>query len=433
MNPGRLRALSEAYRGRGSRDDAGSGLDPRARAVVTGPVGWTWAGTVLLASTMALIATGVYCISLTSGLERSGLSGPALRQAVFAGLGVVAAGVVALPHYRRAVYFVWPLAAVVVGLLVFVLIPWVPEEIVRPRNGARRWINLGVADFQPSELAKVAFVLVMAAYLRYRSNHRKLRGLVAPSLIAFVPMGLVLVEPDLGTALLFMPTLIAMLIAAGARLAHLISAGALGAGFAAAVVITSLALAPAERYPLLREHQVERIRAVMDQFTGDERFAQERGFQGRQAMTLVGAGGLAGHAEPRSRALIHFSRLPERHNDMIFAVFANRFGLVGVVGLLGLYAAWVGSALAVAARCKDPFGRLVCVGFGTLVATQMGVNVGMTLGILPITGMTLPFVSYGGSSLLMGMVMVGLVVNVSVRRPEYLWRRSFEFDEREEG
>lgn len=403
-----------------------------ARSVSQPPILLVNAGWVVLGATLALCGVGIYCIDLAGGLEGGvGLTGTAKRQGVFVLIGLVAAMVVALPHYRRYVHLAWPLAAVTIALLVFLLIPFVPESIVRPVKGGRRWINVGVTDFQPSEVAKVVFVLAEASYLRYRKNHRSVLGLVVPGLIAVVPMGLILVEPDLGTALLFMPALIAMLIAAGARLVHLFSAGAIGLTFAIVVVVASLGLARAERYPLLREHQVERIQAVVEQFRGDDRFVHERGFQGKQATTLVGAGRWTGTNPEKARALVYFSSLPERHNDMIFAVYTVRFGLLGAIGLLGLYGAWVGGALWVAASCKDPFGRLVCVGLGTLIATQMGINIGMTIGLLPITGMTLPFVSYGGSSLVMGFVMVGLVVNIAMRRPQYLWQRSFEFDDDE--
>jgi cell division protein FtsW (lipid II flippase) len=406
-----------------------SGVDRRARAVAPGRYALANAGWLVVGSALALSVIGIYTIDVSSGMGSGGPSRWAVRQAVFLVIGVAAAGAVAWPSYRRAIPLVWVFGLAVVGLLVFVLLPFVPEEIVRAKNGARRWINVGVTEFQPSELAKVAFVLVMASYLRYRRNHRSVRGLVGPSLIAFVPMGLILVEPDLGTATLFVPTLLAMLVAAGARLKHLVSAGVLAGVFAAVVVLLSLGLAEADRYPLLREHQVERIRAVIDQFRGDERFVQDRGFQGRQAMTLGGAGGVWGHGEEHSRALAHFSALPERHNDMIFAVLLNRFGFVGAAVTLGLYLVWVLGALLVAANCKDPFGRLVAVGIAAIVAAQMGVNVGMTLGLLPITGMTLPFVSYGGSSLVVVWMMVGLVVNVGIRRPAYLWQKSFEFDD----
>lgn len=383
---------------------------------------------VVFGASVLLSLIGVHAISITSGLEGGMLSGVALKQAVFLFLGIMVAGVVAAPSYRRLPAFTPLLAAATVGLLVFVLLPFVPESIVEPRNGARRWISLGFTDFQPSELAKVVYVLVLAGYLRYRKNYRRFTGLIPPAIIALVPMSLILVEPDLGTALVFMPALLAMLVAAGAKLWHLFVTCAFGVGFGVVVLAASLFFAtrPEPSYPLLRPHQVERIQAVMDT---EGRYDHDQGFQGKQARTLVGAGGLTGHSVSKSRALVHFSRVPEPHNDMIFAVVVNRFGLLGGATLLGLYGLWIGGALWVAARCKEPFGRLIVVGFAAIVFTQMFVNVGMTLGILPITGMTLPFVSYGGSSLLMGFVMVGLIFNVAMRRAPYLWQPYFEYDD----
>lgn len=427
MKPARINEIAVSLRTSASRP--AHALEHRAQPVHKHRIRISNPAWLTIAASVALTAVGAYCIQISSSLTPDGIAGTALRQAIFAVVGLVCAGAVAIPHYRRLVLLVWPIAAVVVALLVFLLIPFVPEAIVRSRNGSRRWIDLGVTEFQPSELAKIAFVLVLAAWLRYRSHHRRILGLIVPSMIALVPMGLILVEPDLGTSLLFLPTLLAMLVAAGARMVHLIAAVVSGVGFAVAVAVLSLMFAARGEYPLLRPHQVDRIQAVVDQVKGDTRFVQERGFQGRQAQTLVGAGGIWGHDEDRARALVHFSALPERHNDMVFAVFANRFGLVGVAGLLGLYFLWVVGALAAAAQCKDPFGRLIAVGFAAMVMTQAAINIGMTIGLLPITGMTLPFVSYGGSSLIASYLMVGLIFSVAARRPQYLWRRSFEFDE----
>ena len=428
MNPRQISDLVTLHQRTSGRFDLEN--ETRARAVTRSSIVWWQPGWLVMLSTIMLCLVGVYCINITSGLGTGEWTRTALRQGIFAVIGIIGAALVVVPHYRRMIHFSWPLAALMIALLIFLLIPFIPESIVRPRNGgARRWINIGITEFQPSELAKIAFVLVMASYLRFRRNHRSIRGLFLPSLIAFVPMALILVQPDLGTAVLFMPALVAMLIAAGAKLRHLFSALGLGAVFAIVVVVLSLFFAQQNEYPLLRPHQVDRIAALIDQFEGDERHIQDRGFQGKQAITLVGAGGIAGHPEPYARALIVFSGLPERHNDMIFAVFANRFGLIGIMVLLVLYAAWVGGALWVAAMCRDPFGRLVCVGLAAMVATQAGVNVGMTIGLLPITGMTLPFVSYGGTSLVAGFLMAGLILNIALRRPAYLSRKSFEFDD----
>lgn len=406
-------------------------LNESARAEA--PPKWQWAtyGWLVIGASIALCVIGLYGIRLSGGLN--GLSGPLsvsslfVRQVVYALLGLCVAVAVVFVHYRWLAYFAWAMAAGTVALLIFVLLPFVPEALVTPRNGARRWISLGVADFQPSELAKVVFVLVMAVYLRYSVNHRRFLGLFQPALITMVPVALILVEPDLGTALLFLPTLIAMLIAAGAKLRHLLVTVGLALAFASGVLVVSLSLAKHDRYPLLRPHQVQRIQAVVEQFKGDERFAHTRGFQGRQARMLIGAGGLSGHPEQKSRALIEYSKLPEKHTDMIYPVLVNRFGFTGAIVIILLYALWVAGAAVVAANCKDPFGRLVVIGCATMLAAQATINIGMTLGLLPITGMTLPYVSYGGSSLLMAFLVSGLIFSIAVRPPGRLWRPSFEF------
>ncbi|MFI4855351.1 MAG: FtsW/RodA/SpoVE family cell cycle protein [Phycisphaerales bacterium JB065] len=408
-------------------------LDDRARAEAAPKLQWATYGWLVVATSLLLCGLGMYGIALSGGL--TGMSGQLdvqaliLRQAAYAGLGLLVAAAVVFVHYRWYAYFSWAMAAATIVLLIFVLLPFVPEVLVTPRNGARRWISLGIADFQPSELAKVVYVLIMAVYLRFSVSHRRFFGLFQPALITLIPVGLILVEPDLGTALLFLPALLAMLIAAGAKLWHLIATGAVAMLFAAAVLTLSLSLAKSDQYPLLRPHQVQRIQAVIERFKGDERFDQGRGFQGRQARMLIGAGGFSGHPEAKSRALIEYSKLPEKHTDMIFPVLVNRFGFTGALCIILLYALWIGGAAVVAANCKDPFGRLVIVGCTTMMATQASINIGMTLGIFPITGMTLPFVSYGGSSLLMGFLVVGLILNIALRPPGRLWRRSFEFDD----
>lgn len=386
------------------------------------------AGWLTLASALALCAVGIHCIDLARPGSGAWIGSPAGRQTIFVLVGLIAGAMCVLPHYRRFAPLSWPIMGVVLALLVFVLVPFVPESIVAPRNGARRWINVGITDFQPSEIAKIAFVLACAAYLRYRDNYRRLIGLIPPALIAFAPMLLILVEPDLGTALLFIPALVAMLIAAGAKMRHLITTGSLGLIFGLVVSALSLVFAAQGKYPLLRPHQVERIQAVADRIKGDERYSDDRGFQGRQAMTLIGAGGMAGHSFEKSSNLVRYSALPEAHNDMIFAVVVNRFGLIGAVGVLGLYFVFFASSLMVAATCKDPFGRLLVVGLAAMIVTQLAINVGMNVGLLPITGMTLPFVSAGGSSLVAGFLSVGLIFNIAMRRPPLLWRKSFEYD-----
>jgi len=371
-------------------------------------------------ASLALCALGVYTMNLTAGVQSAGIGVYAKKQLALLLVALIAGGVTVIPHYRLIGRMIPLLIVAVLAALVLLLIPFVPEFLVTPRNGARRWINLVVMDFQPSELAKVVYVLAIAYYLRYRKNYRSLQGLIPPAIITFIPMGLVLVEPDLGTALLFLPALFAMLIAAGAKLKHL-----------AAVVLVAMVVAPS-MYPLLQPHQKDRIDAVLRQMVGDTAATGDNiNYQGLKAQTLIGSGGIVGLGAAKSRTVVHYNRLPEDHNDMIFSVVINRFGLFGGLLVMGLYLLWLLGATLTAAMCKDPFGRLLVVGLSAMIAAQVIVNIGMNLGLLPITGMTLPFVSYGGASLVVAFIMTGLIVNVAMRRPALLTRQSFEYDDDE--
>jgi rod shape determining protein RodA len=377
----------------------------------------------LLAS-LALSLLGIYAIDLGAAWSASapdgnapGLSSTALRQAIFLPIGLLAALVVATPHYRWLGYFSWVLAGLVLAFLIFLLIPGVPTWLVTPRNGARGWISLGIVDFQPAELAKIAFTLVVAWYLRFRKNHRRFIGLIPPGLIAAGPIALITLQPDLGTACLFVPVLFAMLVAAGAKLRHL------------AIIVLLAAMALPASYPVLRPHQQERILGLIKQLQGDKSADQDINMQSVTAQRLIAAGGSLGMPAPAARALVHFNRLPERHNDMIFAVISTRFGFVGGLILLAIYLLWILGAILTAASTHDPFGRLICVGLAAFTAAQVFINVGMNLGVLPIIGITLPFISYGGSSLVTVWAMSGLIFSVALRRPRPPFRESFDYDE----
>jgi rod shape determining protein RodA len=365
------------------------------------------AGWVVLALALGLSLVGVYAVDLATNPSPEGtwdLSAQAWKQVVFLILGVLGGVLIALPHYKLLAYVAWPAAFASLGLLVFLLVPGVPSWLVSPVNGARAWISLPGFNLQPSEPAKVAYVLFVALYLRRREAPEHFRDLLAPGVLTLVPMGLITLQPDLGTAVLFVPSLFGMLVTAGARLRHL-----------ALVVCLALAAAPAA-YPLLMPHQQARIRALVQQIQGDRSQEHRDNFQSFTAQRLIGAGGLTGQPEPRSRALVHFNRLPEAHNDMVFSVVANRFGLVGSVVLTLGFVAYFAGALAIAAMCKDRFGRLVAVGVSAFIAAQVVINIGMNIGLLPIIGVTLPFVSYGGSSLLTCWAMTGLLFSIAMRR-----------------
>jgi rod shape determining protein RodA len=396
-------------------------------AVALTRIGPAW---LTISASLALSAIGIYTIDVASGLRAAAPGadaatvaslGPiAMRQAIYTGAGIAVGIAVMIPSYRTLGAASWLLLLVAVAMLVFLLIPGVPASIVRPRNGARSWIDLGPMDLQPSEFAKIAWVLTLAWYLRYRANHRTLLGLLPPAILTAIPVGLIVLQPDLGTVLLFIPALFAILVAAGAKLKHL-----------SLIVALAMLAAPAA-YPILRPHQQERIVGLFMQLKGDTSADQDINMQQVTAQRLIGAGGITGLPEAHSRALLQYNALPERHNDMIFAVLCNRFGMLGGVGVLLLYLLWSLGALWTAARCTEPVGRLVPIGFVGFLLAQVVVNAGMNLGILPVIGITLPFVSHGGSSMLAMWIMTGLVASVALRRPRTgMLRKSFEYDDDE--
>ncbi len=370
-----------------------------------------------LLAALALSLLGVYAIDLAERADPADpISHAATKQLFFIALGAGACLSLAVIHYRFAAYIATPAMLLTIALLVFLLLPFVPTSIVSRRNGARAWIDLGVFLVQPAELAKIAVVLAVARFLRYRSQHRRLLGLVPPALITAVPVALIILQPDLGSASLFIPALFAMLLAAGARIRHL-----------ALIVAVALIIGPAT-YPVLRPHQQERIVALIRQIEGDRTTARDINFQSFTAQDIAAAGGVTGSPDPRTRSLVHYNRLPEAHNDMIFAVITNRFGLAGALATLALILTWVLCALATSAMTRDPFARLICVGLAAFIATQALVNIAMNIGLMPIIGITLPFVSYGGSSIIASWLMTSLVLAVGTHRALPPYRNSFEFD-----
>lgn len=390
------------------------------RAIASLHRGWPAIPTIL--ASLALSLLSVYAIDVAESLTPHTLrelSPGAMRQAMYLAVAIAGSVLALLPHYRLLGYASWSLLGIAVLFLVFLLIPGVPTSIVRPRNGARAWIDLGAMDFQPSEVAKIAYVLVLAWYLRFRKNHRTFAGLIPPAIITFIPVVLILLQPDLGTAILFIPALFAVLAAAGAKIKHLV------------LIVLIAGMAAPAAYPLLKPHQKQRIQGLVLQLQGDTSADQDINMQSVTSQRLIGAGGEAGLGDRHSRTLLHYNALPERRTDMIFAVICSRFGLLGGAAVLALYAVWLGGTLIVASGCREPFGRLVCVGLAGFIAAQVFINVGMNLGVLPIIGITLPFVSFGGSSLLTVWIMTGLIANIALRRPRVSLRRAFEYEDDE--
>ncbi|MCA9299022.1 MAG: FtsW/RodA/SpoVE family cell cycle protein, partial [Phycisphaerales bacterium] len=168
--------------------------------------------------------------------------------------------------------------------------------------------------------------------------------------------------------------------------------------------------------------------AMINLLSDDNAGEFEINYQPLTAQRIAGAGGLTGMSDAHTRAVVHHNHLPERHNDMIFSVIVARFGLLGGLGLIGLYLMWIVGALMTAAQCREPFGRLMVIGLAAFIAAQMIVNIGMNIGLLPIIGITLPFVSAGGSSMITVWLITGLVLNVGIHRTRGPLRTSFEYD-----
>lgn len=378
------------------------------------------AGWLALATAMGLTLIGIEAIRTTDSAYAS-------KQSLWCVAALVVSALCMAPRPRVVGLWSYRLLLVTLALLALMILPGIPATLVPKINSAHSWIDLHFMRVQPSELAKVAFVLAMAWYLRHRRSYRTLGGLVVPFAIMFLPVVLILRQPDLGTALLFGPTLLVMLIAAGAKLRHIGSLVAVGL-MVVALAIAAIYIAPSAAGIVLRPHQQVRFKAMISQITHDRRYDQTVNYQPRKAQQLVGAGQWRGYGQKRSTMLIKAHRLPEAHNDMIFAVIVNRWGLFGGLTILLLYLVMVGSFAVVAGGTKDPFTRLVMVGFGGLLFTQATIHIAVNIGLLPVTGITLPFVSYGGSSLVAMFAMIGLSINFAAQKWPGPMRPSFEFD-----
>ena len=374
---------------------------------------------VLACAVAGLLLTGLVSIGVTTG--GTGLT---YKQLVWIGLGLGAFVVVNLAPYRTLGRLSYALYGLTLVLLVFVLVGKYLglDGFVNVIRGAARWIKLipyraSSPTLQPSELAKITYILALAWYLRQRQNYRTFGGLIGPFALALAPMALIVLEPDLGTTLLFLPVLFAVLFAAGARLKHLLVIIALG-----------LVFTPVFYFFLMTPYQRTRVQLVLRQDSEDPEWLRGPGYQLYKSKVSIGSGGLTGQGLGLEEEAGE-QPPPFYYNDFIFAMIAHQWGFVGVVVLAFLYVLLLLSAIEIAAEQPEPFGRLIAVGVTALLAAQACVNMGMTMGLMPVTGMTLPFVSYGGSSMVVNFLALGLLFNVARHRPHRLTAKPFEFGE----
>jgi rod shape determining protein RodA len=348
---------------------------------------------------LALVVLGICLLGIwnLASASRSAHAAVWINQTAWMGAGVLVAAAVALVDPRAFQRMSWVFYAIVLVLLVLVMVHG------RKVMGAQRWLALGPINVQPSELAKLSVALALASFLHTDSQKQKdgygLFGLVVPLGIVLLPAVLVLRQPDLGTALVILAVGGTQILFAKVRWKTL--AILAGVGVAGAVLV----------YPHLKPYQKKRI----ETFVNPQADALGAGYHAMQSMIAVGSGQGLGKGWGQGTQT-NLSFLPEQHTDFIFSVWAEEHGFLGCVLLLGLYFALVTAAVDISGGARDRFGNFLAVGITAMLFWQVAINIGMVIGLLPVVGVTLPLMSYGGSSVMVIFTGIGLLANVGMRR-----------------
>jgi rod shape determining protein RodA len=358
---------------------------------------------LLLLATLGLVAASVYTVRVGTTGDIPGEPNYYLyRQLVYAGVGLVLMFLLTRFDYSRlrdwkfGVYGLMIVAILLVYALGF------------SARGARRAIEFGFFNFQASELGKLLLVVALSAFMvdrMRRLGERETTSRIV--LLALVPAMLVIAQPDLGSGLVYLAIVLAVLFVAGTPWTHFAALGVLGAAAIAAVLI----VAPAAGVEVLKPYQKDRLTAFLN--PSDD--PAEEGYQINQSLTAIGAGGKTGREEATQTEL---DFLPEHHTDFIFSVVGEEFGFVGAALVLSLFALMIWRALRILTMSKNFYGALVAGGITAMLMFQVFVNVGMTIGIMPITGIPLPLLSYGGSSVLTTLMAVGLLQSIHAQARE---------------
>ncbi len=368
----------------------------RAGALRAGPPDY-----MLLVATAMLVILGmlaVYSSSFAVGYHEYGDTNYFVaRQAVFAILGVGAMVVFMRMDYNRLRTLSVPLLGLAFVALIAVLIPGIGVE----RNGASRWLIFGPVSIQPSEFAKLAVIIYIAAWLASRGQQidRFSLGFVPFVLLLGIVGGLIIAEPDMGTTVIILLTASTLFFIAGAPLHHL--ALLVGVGFAISYTVV-----------LNRDYQLDRLAS----FVNPDADPQGSGFQIIQLLVALGSGGPFGLGWSESRQ--KFFYVPGAHTDGVFAILGEELGFIGLMGILAVFAFFIYRGILVTLRTRDRFAMLLCIGIVSWIAYQSLINIGGITRTIPLTGVPLPFLSYGGSSLVMLLAAVGILLSVSRYSPE---------------
>jgi rod shape determining protein RodA len=396
---------------------------------------------MLFGVTLVLVAVGIAMIfSATHSAETPGVDATVQRQLLVAGIGIVLM-FGALFIGQDTLEGLTPL---LYGLVILLLI--VVLAIGVGKTGERRWFDVGAFGFQPSELAKYAVILALARYLaRRKTQLTRPVHLAIPIVIVSVPTLLVLQEPDLGTSIIFVMLLLPMLYWAGARplllllllapavsmllafnlIAWVVFLGLLGwfLYVSRILVVDKLmvfvtSVVTGRIGPFLWSHLEEYQRHRIVAFLNPEKYRFSTGYQLIQSKIAIGSGSVLGKGFLQGTQK-NYAFLPEKHTDFIFSVLAEEFGFVGCLVVLALYMFLIFRMVRLASQVRNRFAGLVIVGIASALFIQASINIGVTLGLSPVTGMTLPLLSYGGSSLLVTLASVGIVLGMGIRRMEY--------------
>lgn len=361
---------------------------------------------LLLVATLGLLVFSIVTLNGAIAGELNGGSGYfVVRQVAYAVVGLILMFLIARIDYTRFREFRLGLYGAAIGLIVLVL---AAGGVTR---GSRRWLELPFFRFQPSELGKVLLVLALSAFLIDRVRRRSDREVTARiMLLALMPTLLVMVQPDIGTGIIYIAIALTLLFVAGTKWTHFLTLGALAVAATTAVLV----VAPAVGMPVLKGYQKDRLTAFLHK---DDANPRSQGYQLNQAAIAIGSGEKTGRgAKEATQTRLAF--LPERHTDFIFAVIGEQYGFIGAAIVLSLYALLIWRALRILTLAKNLYGALIAGGIAAMLMTQTFVNVGGNVGIMPITGIPLPLLSYGGSSVVVTLIALGFLQSVYVQARE---------------
>ena len=363
---------------------------------------WLQLDPLLLIATLGLIGFGSYVIGTATSGDIAGNPHYYLtRQIAYGAVGVVLMILMARFDYSRLREWKLGIYGAAIALILLTL------ALGTATRGSKRWINLPFFKLQPSELGKVLLVVALSAFMIDRM--RRLSDKETTSrilLLAILPAMLVVLQPDLGSGMVYMAIACCILFIAGTRWTHFLAIGTI----TATIVVGVLVGAPAAGVHLLKPYQVDRLTAFINP-TDNPR---KQGYQLKQSQVAIGSGQKTGRG-PEHATQTKLDFLPEHHTDFVFSVVGEEFGFMGAALVLSLYALLIWRALRILTMAKNLYGALIAGGVAAMLMFQIFVNVGMTIGIMPITGVPLPLLSYGGSSVIVTFLAVGLLQSIHVQ------------------